>query len=69
MMVPDGAETTGLHVNSIGNLFVSAMHPDDPYKATIGVINGFDWNDLPRLFPNFHRQSVNQKFGMELEHQ
>ena len=51
MMVPDGAETTGLHVNSIGNLFVSAMHPDDPYKATIGVINGFDWNDLPETIP------------------
>ena len=51
MMVPDGAEVTGLHVNSIGNLFVSAMHPDDPYKATIGVVNGFDWNDLPETIP------------------
>ena len=51
MMVPDGAEVTGLHVNSIGNLFVSAMHPDDPYKATIGVVNGFDWNELPETIP------------------
>lgn len=47
LMVPDGAEVTGLHVNSIGNLFVSAMHPDSPFKATVGVINGFDWNNLP----------------------
>ncbi len=51
MMVPDGAEVTGLHVNSIGNLFVSAMHPDSPYKATVGVVNGFDWNDLPETIP------------------
>ena len=50
MMVPNGAEVTGLHVNSIGNLFVSAMHPNDPYKATIGVVNEFDWNNLPDTF-------------------
>ena len=51
MMVPEGAEVTGLHVNSLGNLFVSAMHPDEPFKATIGVVNGFDWNNLPENIP------------------
>ncbi|MDE0954625.1 MAG: hypothetical protein OR994_08100, partial [Candidatus Poseidoniales archaeon] len=48
MMLPPDAEVTGMHIDANGNFFVNAMHPDaDNYKATIGVINGIDWNDLP----------------------
>ncbi len=57
LMAPDGAEVTGIHVNSLGDLFVSSMHPDDPYKATIGVINGFDWNNLPNDIPELPSSS------------
>ena len=52
MMLPPEAEVTGMHVDANGNFFVNAMHPDeDNYKATIGVINGVDWNVLPENVP------------------
>ena len=52
MMLPPNAEVTGMHIDANGNFFVNAMHPDnDNYKATIGVINGIDWNDLPSSVP------------------
>ena len=58
MMVPSGAEVTGLHVNSLGNLFVNAMHPDeDHYDATVGVVNGVDWNALPDVVPELNLSS------------
>jgi hypothetical protein len=48
MMFPSDAEVTGMHIDANGNFFVNAMHPDvNNYKATIGVINGIDWNNLP----------------------
>ena len=52
MMLPPEAEVTGMHIDVNGNFFVNAMHPDeDNYKATIGVINGIDWNNLPEIVP------------------
>ena len=58
MMMPSGAEVTGLHVNSLGNLFVNAMHPDDDYyDATVGVVNGVDWNALPGVVPELDLSS------------
>ena len=58
MMMPSGAEATGLHVNSLGNLFVNAMHPDDDYyDATVGVVNGVDWNALPDVVPELDLSS------------
>jgi len=52
MMLPPDAEVTGMHIDANGQFFVNAMHPDDQnYKATIGVINGIDWNELPISVP------------------
>ena len=51
-MLPPEAEVTGMYVDEQGRFFVNAMHPDeDNYKATIGVINGVDWNNLPDVVP------------------
>ncbi|MBT7938973.1 MAG: DUF839 domain-containing protein [Euryarchaeota archaeon] len=58
MMFPPDAEVTGMHIDVNGNFFVNAMHPDDDhYKATIGVINGIDWNDLPSSVPELASSS------------
>ena len=58
MMLPPEAEVTGMHINANGNFFVNAMHPDeDNYKATIGVINGIDWNNLPETVPELSSSS------------
>jgi len=58
MMLPPNAEVTGMHIDANGNFFVNAMHPDDDnYKATIGVINGIDWNDLPSSVPELSSSS------------
>ena len=58
MMLPPDAEVTGMHIDANGNFFVNAMHPDDNnYKATIGVINGIDWNDLPSSVPELESSS------------
>jgi PGF-CTERM protein len=58
MMMPPEAEVTGMHVDANGNFFVNAMHPDDDnYKATIGVINGIDWNNLPEVVPELDSSS------------
>lgn len=58
MMLPPEAEVTGMHIDANGNFFVNAMHPDeDNYKATIGVINGIDWNDLPETVPELASSS------------
>jgi len=58
MMFPPSAEVTGMHIDANGNFFVNAMHPDDDnYKATIGVINGIDWNDLPDSVPELASSS------------
>jgi uncharacterized protein len=58
MMLPPDAEVTGMHIDANGNFFVNAMHPDeDNYKATIGVINGIDWNDLPGSVPELASSS------------
>ena len=58
MMMPPEAEVTGMHVNANGNFFVNAMHPDeDNYKATVGVINGIDWNNLPEVVPELESSS------------
>jgi secreted PhoX family phosphatase len=58
MMFPSNAEVTGMHIDANGNFFVNAMHPDDDnYKATIGVINGIDWNDLPSSVPELASSS------------
>ena len=68
MMMPPEAEVTGMYVDAKGNFFVHAMHPDeDNYKATIGVINGIDWNNLPETVPELHHQAVQKTSGMELE--
>jgi secreted PhoX family phosphatase len=61
MMLPPEAEVTGMHINGNGNFFVNAMHPDEGnYKATIGVINGVDWNDLPQTVPELASSSSEQ---------
>ena len=58
MMLPSKAEVTGMHIDANGNFFVNAMHPDDDnYKATIGVINGIDWNNLPSSVPELSSSS------------
>ena len=58
MMLPPEAEVTGMHIDDNGNFFVNAMHPDeDHYKATIGVINGVDWNNLPEVVPELDSSS------------
>ena len=58
MMLPPEAEVTGMYVDDNGHFFVNAMHPDpDNYKATIGVINGIDWNNLPEVVPELDSSS------------
>ncbi|MDG1541457.1 MAG: DUF839 domain-containing protein [Candidatus Thalassarchaeaceae archaeon] len=58
MMLPPDAEATGMHINANGYFFVNAMHPDnDNYRATIGVINGVDWNNLPSSVPELPSSS------------
>ena len=58
MMFPPNAEVTGMHIDANGNFFVNAMHPDvNNYKATIGVINGVDWNNLPSSVPELASSS------------
>ena len=53
IMLPPEAEATGMYVDENGRFFVNAMHPDpDNYDATIGVINGVDWNNLPADVPS-----------------
>ena len=68
IMLPPEAEATGMYVDENGRFFVNAMHPDpDNYDATIGVINGVDWNNLPETFHRFHHRAVLQTFGMVFE--
>jgi secreted PhoX family phosphatase len=58
MMFPPNAEVTGMHIDANGHFFVNAMHPDnDNYRATIGVINGIDWNNLPSSIPELASSS------------
>jgi hypothetical protein len=58
MMFPSDAEVTGMHIDANGNFFVNAMHPDEAnYKATIGVINGINWNEIPHLVPELASSS------------
>ena len=58
MMFPPDAEVTGMHINENGFFFVNAMHPqNDNYRATIGVINGIDWNNLPSSVPELPSSS------------
>ncbi|MGY8670915.1 MAG: alkaline phosphatase PhoX, partial [Candidatus Poseidoniales archaeon] len=58
MMFPSDAEVTGMHIDANGNFFVNAMHPDEAnYKATIGVINGINWNAIPHLVPELASSS------------
>ena len=58
MMLPPEAEVTGMHVGTNGHFFVNAMHPDENgYKATVGVITGVDWNDLPATVPELDSTS------------
>ena len=63
MMMPPEAEVTGMHIDANGNFFVNAMHPDEnKYKATIGVINGIDWNNLPETVPELPSSSSEEDF-------
>jgi len=58
LMTPPEAEVTGMYVDAHGRFFVNAMHPDpDNYDATIGVINGVDWNNLPDVVPELPASS------------
>ena len=58
MMLPPEAEVTGMHIDANGIFLVNAMHPDeDNFKATIGVINGIDWNNLPETVPELDSSS------------
>jgi len=58
IMLPPEAEATGMYVDENGRFFVNAMHPDpDNYDATIGVINGVDWNNLPEEVPSLSSSS------------
>ena len=58
VMLPPEAEATGMFVDGNGNFFVNAMHPDeDQYNATIGVINGVNWNNLPDVVPELDASS------------
>ena len=58
MMLPPEAEVTGMHVGANGHFFVNAMHPDeDGWKATVGVINDVDWNNLPTTVPELESTS------------
>ncbi|MEE3318394.1 MAG: hypothetical protein VX182_01510, partial [Candidatus Thermoplasmatota archaeon] len=52
MTMPYDAEVTGMYIDPNGNFFVNAMHPDDNYiDATVGVVNGVVWNNLPDSIP------------------
>ena len=63
MMMPPEAEVTGMHIDANGNFFVNAMHPDEnKYKATIGIINGIDWNNLPETVPELPSSSSEEDF-------
>ena len=58
MMLPPEAEVTGMLVDDNGHFFVNAMHPDpDHYKATVGVVHGVDWNNLPDTVPELDASS------------
>ncbi|MEC9205102.1 MAG: hypothetical protein VYB29_05470, partial [Candidatus Thermoplasmatota archaeon] len=58
MMLPPEAEVTGMLVDDNGHFFVNAMHPDpDHYKATVGVVHGVDWNNLPANVPELPASS------------
>ena len=58
IMLPPEAEVTGMYVDEHGRFFVNAMHPDeDQYNATIGVITGVDWNNLPDVVPELDASS------------
>ena len=58
MMMPPDAEVTGMHIDANGHFFVNAMHPDEAnYKATVGVINGVDWNNLAETVPELDASS------------
>ena len=58
MMMPPDAEVTGMHIDANGHFFVNAMHPaEDRYKATVGVINGVDWNNLAETVPELDASS------------
>ena len=58
VMLPPEAEVTGMYVDEHGRFFVNAMHPDeDQYNATIGVITGVDWNNLPDVVPELDASS------------
>ena len=58
LMLPPDAEVTGMNINAQGHFFVNAMHPDEEnYKATVGVINGVDWNSLPTTVPELPSSS------------
>ena len=58
MMLPPEAEVTGMLVDDNGHFFVNAMHPDpDHYKATVGVVHGVDWNNLPDVVPELDASS------------
>ena len=58
LMTPPEAEVTGMYVDEHGRFFVNAMHPDpNNYDATIGVINGVDWNNLPDVVPELAASS------------
>ncbi len=59
LMTPPEAEVTGMYVDEHGRFFVNAMHPDpENYDATIGVINGVDWNNLPDVVPELASTST-----------
>ncbi len=61
--MPPEAKVTGMHIDANGNFFVNAMHPDEnKYKATIGVINGIDWNNLPETVPELPSSSSEEDF-------
>ena len=58
LMTPPEAEVTGMYVDEHGRFFVNAMHPDpNNYDATIGVITGVDWNNLPDVVPKLAASS------------
>ena len=68
LMLPPEAEVTGMYVDEHGRFFVNAMHPDpDNYDATIGVINGVDWNNLPDVVPELGHQVKQLMCGTESE--
>ena len=70
MTMPFDAEVTGMHVDANGNFFVNAMHPDDNYiDATIGVVNGVDWNNLPDSIPELTLpNSISEKTSIRVSY-